>query len=228
MSQQWNTSGDDVQMPLGVGCEATSDAGFGETAKPKFNTATLALIASFASALVVIYLLGLQNKPRSANAEQVAKELKVSTAITELLERDGKTDQIKNLFSDTRSLVRMFYSYLGSQAGSPPELPHDPFAVEESRPTMAMIDNQPIAAPANQADIEKMRKVAETFNGLKLQSIMRSKTGSMAMINNRLVGVGTKIGSLTIAEIESSRVLLTYENQKFELKLTRPSLDGTR
>ena len=227
MSQQWNSGGDDVQMPLGVGVDSAGDGGFSEPSKPKMNTATLALVASFAAALVVIYLLGLQNKPRAASAEQTAKEQQVSAAITELLERNGKAEEIKSLFSDTKSLVQMFYSYLGSQSGTPPELPHDPFAAESTQVASAL-DSGPVVIPVNYAEAEKMRKVAETFGGLKLQSVMLSRTNSMAMINNKLVGVGSKLGDLTITEIESTRVLLTYGAQKFVLKLSRPNLDGSK
>ena len=224
MSQQWNTSDDDAQVPLGAGGDAAPETAY-EERKPKFNGATLALIASFAAALLVIYLVGLQNRPRTASAAQVEREQQVQSAITELLQKNGKAEQIKSLFSDTKRLVPMFYSYLGAQNGTPPELSADPFSPPDlSKPEVSSLDPIPVV-PTNTAEAEKLRKIAETFNGLKLQSVMVSKSNSAAMINNRLVTVGAQLGELTVTEIEATRVILSFGPHKFELKLIRPSTD---
>jgi hypothetical protein len=129
---------------------------------------------------------------------------------------------LNGLFQDTDKLVKMFYSYLGSQNEVTPELPHDPFANDEPRavgPT-----EEVMVVPSNVVDAEKLRKVAETFSGLKLQSVMVGKT-SVAMINNRMVTTGAKLGELTVTTIEPGRVLLNYDKNTFELKLYRPAPD---
>ncbi len=85
MSQQWkseNAGGEggggaeeDVQMPLGVGGGAGGEGFSGEESyaepKRKMNTSTLALFAAFGAALIVLYLLGLGNKPKVATADEM-------------------------------------------------------------------------------------------------------------------------------------------------------------
>jgi hypothetical protein len=225
--QQWNQPAEDEgQMPLGVGGDTAPEQTFNEPKKPKVSGPTFVLFGAFASALVIIYLLGMQNKPQTASAEQTAREAQTTSAITELLEKNGKAEQLQGLFTDTKKLVKMFYSYLGSQKTEIPQLSHDPFG--EPAPTTEVkkdATNEAIKiVTTNPGDAEKLRQVAEAFNGLKLQSVMMGRT-SVAMINNRMVQVGHKIGDLTITAIESNRVLLSYEQSTFELKLSRPSLE---
>lgn len=228
MSQQWTAPEEEPQVPLGAGGDVPPEQSYPET-KPKVNGATVALVASFAVGLLVIYLVGLQNRPRTANAEQVQREQQVQSAIAELLEKNGKAEQIKSLFADTKRLVPMFYNYLGTPEGKPPELPADPFAPQDANRTSSLTPLDPVhIEPVNAAEADGLRKVAETFNGLKLQSVMLSKANSAAMINNRMVSVGNKLGDLLVTDIETNRVLLSFGAHKFELKLTRPNMDKDR
>jgi hypothetical protein len=228
MSQQWTTPEEAPQVPLGTGAAEPSEEAYSES-KPRVNNATLALVASFAAALLVIYLVGLQNRPRTANADQVQREQQVQSAIAELLEKNGKAEQIKSLFADTKRLVPMFYNYLGAPEGKPPELPADPFAPQDGNRTSSLTPLDPVRVePINTAEADALRKVAETFSALKLQSVMLSKTNSAAMINNRMVSVGNKLGDLVVTDIEANRVLLAFGAHKFELKLTRPNMDKDR
>ena len=112
MSQEkWeNSENDDVQMPLGIGGEQEQEFSVEGSGKPKFNGPTVILFGAFALALAIIYLMGLQNKPRAASAEQMAHEHAVQSAITELLQKNGKSGQLNGLFQDTDKLVKMFYS----------------------------------------------------------------------------------------------------------------------
>src|SRR4051794_27655964 len=66
------SAGDDVQMPLGVGAEPAQAEEYSGKSRPRPNGSTVALIGAFAVALAALYLLGLQNKPRSASAEEMA------------------------------------------------------------------------------------------------------------------------------------------------------------
>jgi hypothetical protein len=220
VTQQWNQPSDDeVQMPLGVG-DASPDVGV-EEKKPRVNGSTFVLFGAFASALAVIYLLGMQAKPQVASAEQMAREQQTRSAITELLEKNGKAEQLDALFTDTRKLVKMFYSYLGAQKTEIPQLSHDPFGPPEA-PSAAPVKREVVElVSSNPEDAEKLRQVAEQFGKLKLQSVLVGKT-SAAMINNKMVQVGGKLGDLTIVSIEPSRVLLSYDENVFELKVSRP------
>src|SRR5438132_573171 len=121
---------DDVTMPLGMGLEGNdaenSEIPFSEEKKPKISAATLMLVGIFAAGLAVIYLLGMQNKPRQSPA-QSADSAKVESAIAELLSRKGTAGQFKNLFKDTDRLVAMFYNYPGG-GKMDEDLPSNPFA----------------------------------------------------------------------------------------------------
>jgi len=209
-------------MPLGIG-DAPQETSEPES-KPKVNAPTLMLFGAFATALLIIYLVGMQSKPRGASAEQIAHQQEVQSAITELLQKNGKAEQLEGIFKDTDKLVKMFYSYLDGDVSAVPELSHDPFANEEMHTTVTPAGEAVQIVSNNSQDAEKIRRVAETFNGLKLQTIMLGKP-SIAVINNRMVQVGTKIGDLTVTAIEPSRVLMAYGANKFELTLDNSSVD---
>lgn len=161
--------------------------------------------------------------PCAASAQQVAHDQEVQSAIQELLTKNGKASELKGLFENTDKFVKMCYSYLDGQKEPTPELPHDPFANEDTKAVVVAADDS-VIIPTNTVDAEKLRKVAETFGSLKLQSVMVGRT-SVAMINNRMLTVGAKIGELTVTGIEPNRVLMNYGQNKFELKLTRPDTD---
>jgi hypothetical protein len=230
VSENWKSDAgaeEDVQRPLNMGTTDTDtgDSPYIDEPRAKMNHSTMALVAAFIAALSVLYLLGLHNKPKSASAEDLAHDSKVKSAISDMLEKNGKSvgaDQIQNLFKDTDKLVQMFYHYLGSQASKSADLPGNPFAQEYG-------DTGPVAATeavhyvnSNAAEAEALRRIAETFNKLKLQSVLIGKT-SMAMIDNHLVQVGNKIGELTVTSIEPDRVLLNYGSNTFELKVNQHS-----
>jgi len=227
VTQQWNKgSEDDVQMPLGAGeggGMGDGEPGAGEK-KAKVSGPTFILVGAFASALAVIYLLGMQAKPQAASAEQVAREEHTNSAISELLEKNGKAEQLQGLFKDTRKLVKMFYSYLGAQQSEIPQLSHDPFGESEVAPVKPAASEAVKIVSTNPAEAEKLRQVAEAFGSLKLQSVMLGRT-PVAMINNRMVQTGNKIGDLTVVSIEADRVLLGYEKSTFELTISRLGVD---
>ena len=69
MTQQWNQPADDeAQMPLGTAGEAAPEADARAPDKKKISGPTFILFGAFASALLVIYLLGMQNGPPKASA----------------------------------------------------------------------------------------------------------------------------------------------------------------
>ena len=122
---------------------------------------------------------------------------------------------------DTRNLASTLRS--GTQHLAAPRLSHDPFGAEaEPAP-----NNVPII-PTNTDEAEKMRRVAELFKTLQLESVMIAGKNSAAMIksaainNQQMVQVGSAIGDLTVTAIEAHRVLLSYGGHTFELKQSGP------
>ena len=70
-----------------------------------------------------------------------------------------------------------------------------------------------------------MRKLAESFAQLKLQTVMVSTNMTMAQINGKLVQVGAKVGEFTVDSIESKRVIVRNGEHKFELLLEQPKME---
>jgi hypothetical protein len=226
MSQEWKNepaADEEAQIPLGVGDGAPAEESYGEPSKPKINTSTLALFAAFAAALVVLYLLGLQNKPRAASAEQQAKQAAVNTAIEEMLRSGDKTAQVKSFLDDTNKLVELIRHYLEPRADGF-DLPANPFERLSSGPNVVGPSDPSPILPTNNDEARELRKIAEEFSSLKLQSTMIGKN-SAALINNRLVTAGAKVGSFTVSEIQSGRVLLNAAGKVFELKVDGPKMD---
>jgi len=218
MTEQWKSNDDDdVTIPLGAGGEHASDnEGYvASEKKHRMSSATMALVGVFAAGLAMVYLLGLQNKPRKADASQQAKEKHVSTAIQELLTKQGKADQMKNLLKDTDRLVKLFDTAQGTQHLQAEALPTNPF----KEPVVAAA--QPTVAPVHVDDQARWRKAAETFATLRLQSVILGRE-NMAMINNQLVSTGAKLGPFTVQAIEAQRVVLALDGREFELKMSRP------
>jgi hypothetical protein len=218
VTEQWKNTDEDVQMPLGVGGDGGGETEYtDEPSKPKVNGPTVVLFGAFAAGLLVIYLLGMQSKPRAASADQLAHEAQVKSAIADLLGKNGKADQLDSLFRDTDKLMKMFHAYFGGEGQETPELAHDPFSNDDKTETPAgpvVIDHPD----------EKLKKVAETFATLKLQSVMLGRT-PIAMVNNRMLTVNSKIGDLTVASIEANRVIFKYGENRFELKLPQANID---
>lgn len=222
MTQEWNkTEEDDVQMPLGVGGEGEAEYTGGDS-KPKVNGPTVVLFAAFAAGLLVIYLLGMQSKPRTASADQLAHEAQVKSAIADLLAKNGKADQLDSLFRDTDKLMKMFHAYFGGEGTQAPALEHDPFANDDAkadpnRDATVLVDR-------GGEEAAKMKTVAELFSTLKLQSVFLSKN-PIAMVNNRMLTIGAKYGELMVTRIESNRVIFKFEDKEFQLKLSQPNVD---
>lgn len=225
MSNDFKMNEEDMTMPIGLGPEGGADHSeitFAEEKKPSVNSATLMLVGVFAAGLMVIYFLGMHNKPRAASAEQAANQARMDSAIASLLARKGGGEEIKNLFKDTDRLVAMFYNYPGGGPADD-ELPNNPFAMDS-----ATIHAPDVAIPVernNYDEQERLRKAADAFAQLKLESVIMGKR-PMAMINHKIVTIGTKIGDFTVSEIEGQRVVLNYAGAKFELKLQRPGLES--
>jgi hypothetical protein len=219
-------SDDDVQMPLGIGAENNAESQeitLGAEHRPRANVATLVLIGLIGAGLAGIYGLSMFSKPRAASAAQTDRDARVDSAIADLLAKSGGADKVKGLFRDTDKLVAMFYKYPGG-TGRGEALATNPFVLEApAGPSM-----DPIIQSVNSsgAEQERMRRVADTFATLHLESVMLSRTMSAAMINKKIYTVGAKVADFTVLAIEQDHVVLGYGSTKFELKVHRQGLDA--
>jgi hypothetical protein len=225
MSQQWKTESadDDVQMPLGTG-----DAGGGEESyaapRQKVNTSTLALFAAFAAGLIVLYLLGLQNKPRAASAEDQAKQAAVASAIEEMLSKNSQSGaQVRSFLNDTGKLLELIRHYLEPRDDGF-DLPGNPFERDQPRAVAAAPGEPPPIIPADDNEARILRETAEEFAKLKLQSVIIGARPA-ALITGKMVTVGAKFGHLAVTDIQAGRVLLSDGKRTFELKVNAPAMD---
>lgn len=213
----------DEQMPLGVSSDAGEES-YAAESKPKVNTSTLALFAAFAAALVVLYLLGLQNKPRTATAEELQRQQRVGTAIDEMLQHTEKGARIGNLLENTSRLVQLLLGALGNKGPENSDLPGNPF--ERAMVEQVVTGGVEQVLPPDIGEQERLRRMAEDFGKLKLQMVMMGSTPT-AMINNQLVTPGAKVGEFfTVSGISPSQVVLSDGKRSFVLKQDGRTLRG--
>ncbi len=229
MTQQWKNNEDggeeDVQMPLGTsGAEAPAEE-YAAPRGPKINTSTIALVAAFAAGLVVLYFLGLGNKPRAASADQVARDQAVQTKIQAMLMNRGETQKLDGFLSDFKLLEDRLHHYFDGNTKIQ-DLSVNPFEREVAAvapPSITDAFPTSPAIPADQTEALEMRKAADYFATLKLQMVMLGNP-SMAMINSRMLTVGTQLEMFTITDIKTGSVILTFKDKTFDLKSSSPSM----
>jgi len=221
VTQDWNKNNDgggeeDVQMPLGISNDGAAEEAYVADSKPRINTSTLALFAAFGAALVVLYLLGLQNKPRAASADELAKQAAVTSAIDDMLQHTERGARINKLLDDTSRLVQLLVGALGNKTFETVDLPANPFEREMVASGAPAAEN---FLPDDRSEQERIRLVAEEFTKLKLQMIMMGSKPA-AMIQNNIVTVGGSVGEFfKIVEIQPTRVIVSDGKRKYELKL---------
>jgi hypothetical protein len=220
---------DDVQMPLGVGGDAAPAEEYVESKGPRFNTSTLALVASFAAALAVLYFLGLQNKPRAASATEVQHSTEVDKKIDEMIGSKAERANYEDLVRGTRSLVDKLQKYFDERMGAV-DLNGNPFEKKTEVVLRPPVDNTGVViGPSpddikNAADAAEWRKRAEEFGTYKLNLILLGATPK-ALINGKMVGIGDKLGSFSLMAINEDAVTLSTTvddlNKGFTLKLPK-------
>jgi hypothetical protein len=226
MSQQWNANNpapeEEVQMPLGAGeqgAPAEEFAGSGSASRLKVNTSTIALIAAFAAALVVLYLLGLQNKPRAASAQEQKHAQELEEKINHMLNSKQDQQKVGDFLRDTPKLLERLNNYFDSGATTQ-DLPGNPFEHESARPAETAPGAKPLITHPGD-DPEKTRRllaISEELGALKVTAIFVGNP-SAALINNHMVTVGSSFKYLKVTSIQSDRVLLSADGDTYELKV---------
>jgi len=223
MSQQWNAGDENSSHNLTNSGEhelpAEESGAGGSVKKLSLSRGTLAVVGVFAAAVLLLWVLGKQAGPKSADAEATGDD-KVDSALHELLEKSGKGENLRVMFKDTDSIVKMFHQP-GSVSVPLEKLPINPFdhVVEKAEAT----DAPPVVVHADDAaQLEKMRRVADEFKDFKLQTVMLGRRAT-AIINNQFVQVGGHIGNFTVTDIQAQRVILSCAGKNFELRLARPN-----
>ena len=228
MTQQFNPESldnDEAQVPLNTGVDAAAPDDYAP-AKPRVNNSTVALFGAFAVALVVLYLLGLQNQPRAASAERVIKDTDVAKAIDKLIGSQKEQKDVGDFLDASNRLVSRLQNYF-EKNNSFAETRGNPF--QQDLPAPPLVDHTPaVAAPVTQdpaqaaraAHTALLRQVAADFDALKLDGIMLG-SHPIALINKHSVSIGDQLGYLTVKDIKEGSVLLSFEDQTFNLQEKR-------
>jgi len=175
--------------------------------------ANLLLAALFAAGIGGVYLLSLRQGPAEASAQERQTEVQVDSALARL--SAGSVSQAK-----ARTLVDAFY-YQASQRQIPvEELWGNPFQYTPPRrpePTTKPAETKPAhpkpgEKPTGPDPLAEARK-------LSLQSVLRGKDGSKAMISNNLLGEGQMIRGWTVQTIEPRKVIMAREGKTYILKM---------
>jgi hypothetical protein len=228
MTQQWKNTedgaGDDVQRPLGTGAEAPVEE-YSAPRGPRFNTSTIALVAAFAAGLIVLYFLGLGNKPRAASADRIQQDHIVSDNISKLLGDKNQQQSVEKFLQDSKLLLDRLDKYF-SGTMTVQNLPVNPFEHEVTHveePITSAFQSTPVIPP-DQGEAIEMRQAAVYFATLKLQMVMLGNP-SMAMINNRMVTAGTQLEMFSIKDIKPDSVILTFKDTPYVLKSSSPTMN---
>jgi len=227
--QQWKApeGEEDVQMPLGTGGgEEAPMEEYSSGPRLKVNTSTMALVASFAAALVVLYFLGLQNKPRAASAEEVLQAQTIDSQLRSWLDRHGGQTSVEGQ-TESEKLFASLQRYFNQPSNTIEDLAGNPFAIEEKVAKIDNTNNQVVIVPkpVPEPPDPELVEAAKEFAGLKLEMVMVGSPSS-ALINKQIVSVGSRFKYLVVADIQPDQVILSFKDKTYSLKRNSPTLGG--
>jgi hypothetical protein len=227
MSQQYphdQLPEDDAQIP-GASAETAAPEDYVES-KPRVNNSTVALIGAFAAALIVLYLLGLQNKPRAAVAD--THEIELTARIDKILGSNNEQVKMGNFFDASSRLVAKLQNRFDDRALAV-EIEGNPFEHVIPKPAPPPVSTAPDLTPRGPVEdpaikaarAALLRQVAADYDSLRLDAIMLGPR-PVALIKGRSVTIGDQLGHLTVKDIQQGQVLLTFEDQTFRLEDKKP------
>ncbi len=219
MAQPWQMPQSDETTPA-EGAPAT-EVNFDETnadapAKKTIDKGTAIMFAIFLSGVAMIYVLGVQTKPRPVSAATRAANTKLNVQIAQLLRRAPAASKALKVASPTQRLIAMFYKYPGKESPPPTTLRPHPFDLHLHHYKPPVVVSSFNAAALARL---RLRKLDQSLAGMRLETILYSGPSSTAMINNSLVQTGSKIGKFVVAAIHPNVVLLSCEHKTFTLRL---------
>ncbi len=195
--------------------EATTDpaaAGDGGSTKPSLSKANLLLATLFLAGLGGVYLLSLRGGPAEASAEQQAVKMQVEAALTAI---SGAPKSRK-----AREVVESFYRAAADRQIPLKDLSGNPFVysppprLEPVKPEKPAPDQKSEEDPAARRLSEAMEKIRD----VQLQSVLMGSTPT-AMISNNLLTEGQTLQGWTVAEIDTRRVVLTWQGHRHVLTM---------
>ncbi len=180
-----------------------------------WNSASLTnvlLAVVFVAGVGSLYLLSRGGTPEVASADQKLAELRVDSALPQLLKLSAKSDR-------AMEVVNTFY-YQAKQRQIPmSNLKSNPFVFRPPWPLKAT--TLPKGTPRPAAKVEKKpQQELEDVKKLVLQSVLVGSREPMAMISNNLLTEGQKISGWTVTRIEPRKVTLTWQDKTYVLQMS--------
>ncbi len=215
MSQEWNSNstGDENVQDLGAEASASPvDSGTGR----KFiraNSSTLTLVLAFATAVGLLYLLGLHNRPRAADANTAQHDAKRDAVINDLLKNTNTQANVKSFYDDTNRIIALVDGFCNTEPKSV-DLDGNPFSHHEDAAPVQ--DTTSHAAPVVSSDDPNLRRVSEEFSAFKVQTVMTGASPA-AIVNDQIVTIGSTLGSFNVLDIKPDHLVLGWQDKKFTL-----------
>ncbi|MEX2214153.1 MAG: hypothetical protein WD768_08500 [Phycisphaeraceae bacterium] len=219
----------------GVAPEADLDySSLGEGSR-LFSKSTLLVVLIMAIAAGSLYAMHLSQVDHTATDEQKRSEARIDQLMAQLSQgADNGTltkQGIDAMFKDMDSVLGWLNNDR-TESQVPVEFTRrNPFALLASKTETPKVG-------ATKVDPEAVRiaalraKLDTEIRTFKLQSVVPGGRSPVAIVNNKIVQVGAKLGSFTLVEIKDVGVVLEAEGQQFSLSLERdpnkPNDNGVR
>ena len=174
----------------------------------------LALLVACGVAVVAIYLLGLQHRPKESSAEELAADARLELALAKLLaERSG--GQKMDKASTSELLVETFYDHPAGQQVSLSELACSPFSMPVDPMLQSNAEQQ-----QSQYETTRMQKLREQASQMTLQSIVTSDQGSQCMIDGEVLSMGDGVDdTFVVVSIDKDGVVIAADRHSFLLQM---------
>jgi len=181
-----------------------------------FTQGNFPIVALLAAGLLCVYLLSLRGGPTTASAKQQDAEKKVDSALT-VLRGLGNSDKTAQ---KAKTIVEAFYFETRQRQVPITYLATNPFAFKVPAETQALpLNTQDSRSKASEDSSGD--KASDAVKQLRLQSVLKGPTESVAMVSNNLLTEGQLINGWTVKKIESNRVILERQNQVHVLEMPR-------
>ena len=205
------------QAVQAIGVSSSQSAEEESAAAQKRANCVLAVL--FLAGMGVVYFMSMQKDPDKVNPLEQASETIVNAAVlqfkTDPGALTGKKPGAKKPEISPAKLAREMITGTSERQVPLEDLKNNPFVLDRNSnaPKDPAVDKPVGPAPRESA--------LQRAQALQLQSIVISDDRSLAIISDRLLGVGQEIAGWKVQEIGKGQVTLQRRDQKYILRVKR-------
>lgn len=188
----------------------------------EMRRANIVLAAMLVLAGGAVYALAVRHGPSPASAGQQTVETQVDMAILRL--NETPVAGVPQAGRISRELLQNFYKEISNRQVPLKDLKKNPFVFVPvvPPPTLLTAVKQEAASPPSETPRKDSREeMMQALKKLHLQSVMMGRGGGTAIISNNLLTVGQSIDGFTVKSIAPNAVVLTWDGEEFELKMSQ-------